>query len=194
MKSEKQSAKHKTQRYRHVAGKPWIEVRVKDPQQLFDVRDPAPFRERDLDDDFVKYIVSSAQEFSISTPIKIAIYIEAKEATNLEQSAIQEAIHSYFLYQTELQAHDLKRFAKRAQLFLFIGVLVLISCLSIAQNLPVMTPPGPIGILREGIIIFGWVSIWKPIELLMFDWYPIYEGLRLYKKLVATEFIVQFSK
>jgi hypothetical protein len=36
-------------------------------------------------------------------------------------------------------------------------------------------------------VIFGWVSIWKPIELLLFDWYPLVEKLRLYRKVLETE-------
>ncbi len=66
-------------RYKTSEGKKWIEVRVKSSQQLFDVRDPAPFRERDLDDDFTEYIFASAREFSISTPLKIVIHIEETE-------------------------------------------------------------------------------------------------------------------
>lgn len=50
-------------RYKHAEGKRWIEVRVKSSQQLFDARDPAPFRDRDLDDDFIEYILSSARTF-----------------------------------------------------------------------------------------------------------------------------------
>lgn len=180
-------------RYRHAEGKRWIEVRIKSSQQLFDARDPAPFRERDLDDDFVEYILSSVREFSPSSPIKLVIHVEEKESKDLPKDSIREAIRSYFAYRIELQRGDLKTFMKRAQLFLLIGLLVLASCLGIAQNLAVPSPPGAIGILREGIVIFGWVSIWKPIELMLFDWYPLFEKLRLYKRLLETEIEIRFA-
>lgn len=182
----------KKHRYKHAEGKRWIEVRVKSSQQLFDARDPAPFRERDLDDDFVEYIVSAFREFSISTPLKLVIYIEESETKEVPKDSIREAIRSYFGYKIDLQTGDLKTFIKRAQLFLIIGLLVLISCISVAQNLTVPNPPGAIGILREGIVIFGWVSVWKPIELILFDWYPLVEKLRFYKKLLATEIDIRF--
>ncbi len=183
----------KKQRYRHSEGKRWIEVRVKNPYQLFDARDPAPFRERDLDDDFVEYILSSIREFSFSTPFKIIVYVEETETKDLSKNAIQEAIHSYFAYKVDLQKKDLKTFMKRAQFFLMIGILVLVSCVGIAQSLPLSTQPGPLGILREGIVIFGWVSIWKPIELILFDWYPHYEKLRIYRKMLETSIDIHFS-
>ncbi|MGZ5278676.1 MAG: hypothetical protein ACXWC9_01965 [Pseudobdellovibrionaceae bacterium] len=181
------------QRYRHVEGKRWVEVRIKESQQLFDARDPAPFRERDLDDDFVEYIVSSAQEFSNSTPLKIVIYIESKGAKEIEKESIQEAIRSYFIYQTERQSIALKNFVRRANIYLAIGILILFTCLGVAQGLTTTDQPGPAGILREGIVIFGWVSVWKPIELLLFDWFPLYEKLRLYRKISITELDIRMG-
>lgn len=180
-------------RYKHVEGKRWIEVRVRSAQQLFDARDPAPFHERDLDDDFVEYIVSSAKELSLSSALKIVIYIEDREMRDLSKEVIREAIRDYFIYQSELRRTELAGFLKRAQLFFVIGLLILAACLGVAQSLTVPAPPGAIGILREGIVIFGWVSIWKPIELILFDWYPLFETLRFHKKLLATEIDIRFE-
>ncbi|MFZ3230991.1 MAG: hypothetical protein WA160_12355 [Pseudobdellovibrio sp.] len=183
----------KKHRYKHIEGKRWIEVRIKNPLQLFDARDPAPFRERDLDDHFVEYIMASANEFSTNTALKIVIYIEETETAELPRDSIREAIHSYLSYRIDLQRSELKTFMKRAQLFLLIGIFILILCLSVAQSLVIPIPPGPIGILRDGIVIFGWVSIWKPIELILFDWYPLFEKLRFYKKILGTEIDIKFA-
>ena len=187
------SEKKRKNRYKHAEGKRWIEVRVKNSQQLFDARDPAPFRDRDLDDDFVEYIYSSAREFALSSPLKIVIYIEENESKNLPKDSIKEAIRSFFAYQIELQRGGLKNFIKQAQLFFLIGIAILVTCIGVAQRLSVPNPPGLTGILREGIVIFGWVSIWKPIELILFDWYPLYEKLRFFKKLLETEIEIQFA-
>ena len=182
----------KKHRYRHEEGKHLIELRVKNPLQLFDARDPAPFRERDLDDDFIEYIMAALREFSISGPVKIVTYVESCETKDLPKESIRDAIHSYLSYQIELQTSSLKSFMKRAQLFLLIGLFILFFCISIAQGLTIPNPPGTMGILREGIIIFGWVSLWKPIELILFDWYPLFDKLRYYKKLLLTEVVIKF--
>lgn len=187
------SEKKEKHRYKHVEGKRWIEVCIRNSQQLFDSRDPAPFRERDLDDDFVEYILSSFREFAISSQLKLVIHIEESETKDLPKDSICEAIRSYFAYKIELQRGNLKTFIKRAQFFLFVGLLVLGSCIGIAQSLTIPNPPGAMGILREGIVIFGWVSIWKPIELILFDWYPLYTELRLYQKLLGTEIDIRFA-
>lgn len=187
------SKSSKRHRYKHVGGKRWIEVRVKSPQQLFDVRDPSPFRERDLDDDFVEYILSATREFAFSTPLKVVIYVEEPESTELSQASILEAIQSYLHYQIELQRKTLKQFVRRGQLFFLIGALILSACLITAQKLETLGQEGLISIFKEGLVIFGWVSMWKPIELILYDWYPLYEKLRLYKKLILTETEIRFA-
>ncbi len=181
------------QRYKLENGKRRIEVRIKSPYQLFDARDPAPFRERDLDDDFVEYILSSVQEFSSATKLKIVIYSVDPEPKELPEESIREGIQSFFSYRIDLQRGLLKNYINRAQLFLGIGLVILVSCLSIAQGLQVPEPPGAWGVLREGIVIFGWVSVWKPIELILFDWYPIIEKIRYYKKILDTEIEICFN-
>lgn len=183
----------KKHRYKHAEGKRWIEVRVRTVQQLFDARDPAPFRERDLDDDFVEYIVSAVSEFSLATPLKLVIYVDDKESKDLPKDSIREAIRDFFNFRIDLQKKELRNFIRRAQLFLLIGLLILGGCLWAAQSIVLPSPPGVMGILREGLVIFGWVSIWKPIELILFDWYPLYEKLRLNRKLLGMEMDIRFS-
>lgn len=180
-------------RYKLIEGRKWIEIRVKNPLQLFDARDPAPFRERDLDEKFIEYIITAVQEFPISTPLKIVIYIEENISNQFTINSIKEAIQSYLEYQKDLQKRNLKNFIKKSQVFFIFGLAILFLCISITQSLPPNSPLGFIRILREGMIIFGWVSMWKPIELVLFDWYPIYEKVRLYKKILNTEFDIKFN-
>jgi hypothetical protein len=179
-------------RYKVVDGKLCIEVRIKVAQQLFDSRDPAPFRDRDLDDDFVEYVVDSARELPRSAPIKLVIYVDAPEAKDLPKKSICDAIYNFFDYQAERQRLDLKSFMSRAQVFLAIGLVILALCLAVSQNIAGVNSLGSFNLLREGVIIFGWVSIWKPIELILYDWYPLYEKLRFYRRLLAADIDVLF--
>jgi hypothetical protein len=181
-------------RYRLMDGNRWIEVRIKSALQLFDSRDPAPFRDRDLDDDFVEYIQSAAKEFPKKTQVRIIIYIEEKRNPELNEGSISEAIQGFFIYQCELQKVVLSEYLKRSRLFLLIGVTVLALSIFSAQLLKQLEWDGPLSILREGLIIFGWVALWKPLELILYDWYPHYEKLQFYKRLIETEVRVQFKE
>lgn len=181
-------------RYRRVGDKRLIEVRVRTARQLFDARDPSPFRERDLDDDLVEYIVSSALEIGRSKSLKIVFHIEESEPKDLTTEVIRDSVRSFILYHIELQRASLRRFVRRSQLFLLIGALILATCLFVAQSIHKDETSYLLSVLREGLVIFGWVSLWKPIELVLFDWYPLYEKLQLHRRLYMSDIEINFAQ
>ncbi|HEU0284513.1 MAG TPA: hypothetical protein VFR52_05150, partial [Sphingomicrobium sp.] len=51
--------------------------------------------------------------------------------------------------------------------------------------------PEPLGsFLDEGLIIIGWVALWRPVEMLLYDWRPIRREKKMLDKLanVPVEF------
>jgi hypothetical protein len=169
-----------------------IEVRVKVPEQLFDIRDPAPFRERDLDESFFRYLMTSSKEVPRSKAMKILISIERRQGSDYTEASIEEAIKRYFLYREETQENELQKFLKRTQIYLFIGLGILFACLGIAEQIPEAEASWGLNVLREGLIVLGWVSIWKPIELIMYGWFPVYQELRFYRRLLNAHIDVDF--
>ena len=189
--SAKSSSSRK--RYRTSGDKSLIEVRVKNAQQLFDVRDPAPFRERDLDDDFVEYITTSVEEIGHNSNLKIVINIGEKETESIEKTVIKEAIESYLDYQIELKRLHLSKLFRTVRLFLFFGLASLFACLFVARTIEKKFDPDIFFyVTREGFVILGWVAIWKPFELVLFDWYPVFDKIKLLKKLRVCEIDILF--
>jgi len=58
-----------------------IEIKLNSVMQLFNSLDPSPFHEKDLDDDAEEYIVSTAREFALSTPLHLAIHLPPQAIT-----------------------------------------------------------------------------------------------------------------
>jgi hypothetical protein len=38
-------------------------------------------------------------------------------------------------------------------------------------------------ILREGLLIGGWVAMWRPLEVFLYDWWPMRSRTRLFDRL-----------
>ncbi|MCB0394446.1 MAG: hypothetical protein KDD25_07795, partial [Bdellovibrionales bacterium] len=38
-------------------------------------------------------------------------------------------------------------------------------------------------LLKEGLLLTGWVSMWKPINIFLYEWWPLYDDIRLYEAL-----------
>ena len=55
-------------------------LKVRHSRQLFDGRDPAPFRERDLDEDAVEYFLAAAHEIPRKQPLSIVVTIRTSQS------------------------------------------------------------------------------------------------------------------
>jgi len=179
----------KTDRYKHEKEYIIVEVGVKNSRQLFNERDPAPFRERDLDPQFVIYLVSAVEEFSLRTKMKIRILTsDADDCKPEKKLAIQEAIRTYFKYESELANSKLRKRHKTARYFSLIGLATLVLCLSIAQYMASLKFAPVMGnIVSVSFVIIGWVVMWHPIEALLYDWWPIREQRQYFDKIATME-------
>jgi hypothetical protein len=173
-------------RYKREDGKVVIEVAVNTSRQLFNVRDPAPFRARDLDGDFVNYVLSSVQEFPLKTDMKVRIVVREENDQSVDQNVIREAIRAHFLYESRLVQKQIRKRLRIGRFYLVIGLLVLFVCLGIAHLLGSWLSHFGFGkIVGEGFAIIAWVAMWRPVEIVLYDWWPLRE-LKMYLAKVAS--------
>lgn len=171
-----------------------VEVAIKNLRQLFNERDPAPFRERDLDPQFVTYIVSAVEEFSLRTKMKIRILtIDDSDLENEHSITIREAIQTYFRYEAKLAKASVRKRRRTARFFFLIGIITLFICLTIAKFISsIQTSPALADIFSVGFVIVGWVALWHPIEALLYDWWPIHEKQMYYEKIATMGVEITF--
>lgn len=179
--------------YRREDGKICLDIRLRTGGQLFDSRDPAPFKERDLDEHAVDYIVSSAQEHRPSKPMKIVIHLSDEDPNPLDSEVIRESIQRYFQYENELTRSKLRHTLRQGSLALIVGLLFLLASVSFGQFIGQYDFIWA-SVLREGFIIMGWVAMWRPIDVFLYSWWPQIEYRRLMEKLSRTEVEVLFHK
>jgi hypothetical protein len=159
-----------------------IEVFVDRIEQLFNSMDPSPFHERDLDDDAEEFIVSWAQEFPRRDPVSLVIHVNQLPAQRDAQHLLEAAVHHYFAYRAKLKRLELRHLLNEGRTSLIIGLAFLSACMLTSQLLRRQAGTLPI-VLREGLIIAGWVAMWRPMEIFLYEWWPLLRKSRLYQKL-----------
>jgi hypothetical protein len=161
-----------------------IEVRVERIGQLFHTLDPLPFRERDLDADVEEYVVGWAGEIARNHPISIVIHMPAAEAQRDEAQHIETAIRNYFAYRADVLGWDLRDLFRTGRASLAIGVSVLAACIVVGKAAGGLLGAGYVGrFFDEGLIILGWVANWRPVQIFLYDWWPLVRRRRLYRRL-----------
>src|SRR5687768_5673683 len=146
-----------------------IRVRVSELKQLFNAIDPSPFRERDLDPHAEEFIADWAKEASPSATLGLAVYLDRRGGLPDEPAELREAIHEFFRHRAELARRRLRELFRRGQTSLVIGLCALGVSLA-AGNLVAGVFSNHIAeILKEGLLIGGWVAMWRPMEIFLYD-------------------------
>jgi hypothetical protein len=159
-----------------------ISLKLREMSQLFNSMDPSPFIEKDLDDDAEEFIVSWAQEFSRDDPIKLRIYLDQWPAEDPKE-LIKTAVHNYFAHRAEITDLEFKRLLKQGRTSLLIGMVFLAVCLGLSRMLLGQEAGTWAAVVRESLTIAGWVAMWRPMQIYLYDWWPLRRRSRIYATL-----------
>lgn len=171
-----------------------IAIRLERIGQLFNSMDPSPFHEQDLDADAEEFIFSWAQELPSRDPITLAIQINEPLHGRHTPELIQKAVHHYFAYRATLNRLELHRLWKDGRTSLLIGLSFMAACLFIAGLFPTAAVHRGWSIAREGFTIAGWVAMWRPMEIYLYDWWPLRRRGRILEKMSYMEVQVRTTE
>ena len=161
-----------------------LEIRIRKLDQMFDSRDPSPFLAQDLDDDAQQYVVASAQELSSRLPLALVIHLSEPAESPAKARDAGEAIREHFKRQSGFVSLRLKDLLHDGWISLAIGLGFLAVTLTASAALAKWAETSTVAdVFREGLIICGWVAMWRPIQTFLYDWWPLLGDRRLFDRL-----------
>jgi hypothetical protein len=164
-----------------------IEVRVRDLNQLFDSLDPSPFHEKDLDRRAEEYIVSSARELPGRAPPTLVVHLDRAPGGPDEPEVLRDAIRSHFVRAAELSRRELRQLMRRGWISLAIGLTVLAAALVGGEVASRLAEEPWATLAQESLLIGGWVAMWRPMEILLYDWWIVRGERRVYDRVGRME-------
>jgi hypothetical protein len=167
-----------------------IELRLANANQLINTMDPSPFHERDLDRDAEEFIVSWAREQSPDVLLRLRIVLK-QPTDEAVARMVQDSIKHYFAYRALNSRREVKELMREGRTSLLIG-LVFLGLMLVARS---FVPSSGMWSdwLREGLIISGWVALWKPIDIHLYRWWPLRAHGRLLTRLSSCPVEVVFE-
>ena len=161
-----------------------IEIRVGELKQLFNSIDPSPFREKDLDPAAEEFIVEWAREAHRSAALELAVHVDRPAEPESDPAQLADAVHEFFRARAKVTRTKLRLTFRNGRISLVIGIF----CLAVSVGLGTLvgrwlTEQHTAGLIRESLLIGGWVAMWKPLETFLYDWWPIRAEARLYDRL-----------
>lgn len=170
-----------------------IEVHVGELKQLFNSIDPSPFRNKDLDREAEEFIVGWAKELPRDADLALVVDLDREAGLPDEAAVLRDAIHEFFRQRAEAYRRRLRELLRRGRTSLLIGLTVLAAAIALGDFLATLMKTSRIGeILRESLTIGGWVSMWRPLEIFLYDWWPIRSEAQMSDRLASMPVRIRY--
>lgn len=167
-----------------------LALRVQQLSELFNSMDPTPFHHRDLDTDAQEYIESWAMAYPADSHFRIVVHI-AQMPPQDPTGTVVEALHNYFDYKAEVTTRHLRLLLQEGRTSLAIGLSFLVGCVLLADLLETTTQGTFFRVIQEGLLIGGWVAMWRPMQIFLYEWWPLARRIKVYRALARAHVQVE---
>ncbi len=163
-----------------------IEVRLRELAQLFNMMDPSPFIDRDLDAAAEEFIVSWARELPHKGELELVIHL-ATAPDPVRAAGTPQAVRHYFASRAEFKRRELRLLLRRGRASGIIALLFLAGCFGLGEMVRQASQQTWTGFVEVGLQIAGWVAMWRPLEIFLYDWWPIRSDQALLERLARMQ-------
>ncbi|MEQ1868916.1 MAG: hypothetical protein ABL961_02715 [Vicinamibacterales bacterium] len=171
-----------------------IEVRVAELRQLFSTMDPSPFHERDIDPRAEEFIVDWSRDLPAGSPLALVVHVERPVEGPDETAIVRDAIHEFFSQRAASTRRTLRELFRRGRISLVIALAFLALSIVVSDSLAsYLGASHLVEVMRQGLLIGGWVAMWRPLEVFLYDWWPIRADMRLFDRLSAMSVTIAYG-
>jgi hypothetical protein len=97
---------------------------------------------------------------------------------------LPDAIRNHFAYRSLQTRQNLRELLSVGWRFLAIGLSVLGLCFLAIQWLKISDSSSTAArLLEQSLLILGWVANWRPLEIILYEWLPLWRLLVLQRRL-----------
>jgi hypothetical protein len=160
-----------------------IEVSVAGLRHIFNAIDPAPFHEKDLDPKAEEFIVGQARHLHRTARLGLLVHLDGPgDPADLE--TLKRAVTDFFDRRAQGSRLRLSELFRMGRVSALIGLAFLAASLLASRVVEQAMADRPVGgLFKESLLIAGWVAMWRPLEIFLYDWWPIRAQVRMFRRL-----------
>jgi hypothetical protein len=161
-----------------------LEITVVDEQQLFNSMDPAPFRKRELDAAVIDYIVAFAENAPRDADLKLLLRL-SKPIAGADAAAIfRDAKGENFRRLAAATRRKLRRLFRDGRVSLVIGLGFVALAIAIGESIAASIRDARTAqLVADSFVIGAWVALWHPLNIFLFEWWPLRREAVMYDRL-----------
>jgi len=165
-----------------------------DIHHFFEAPPLDPFAGDSIDESGIEQLMDTMKARTRGAPKleRIVLHLPAGEITPDLVAKLKAAIVTYCNVQKRLSRQKIRETRIEGQRALRIGFIAWAVCLLLStlseQVFASYSLQGRL--FGEGFLIAGWVSLWRPAELLLYDWWPFARDMKLYERIKAMDVVI----
>lgn len=172
---------------------PVLSIRIASLDAMFDSRDAHELSVRRIDLEWLEYILELMDEQTGKGATDLALRMPPDALASWSESALIESLRRELTRREEFLTIKLRENFRLGRISLLLGLLVLFFFVGLSM-LSNRLPIGPLReIFHEGFMIIGWVALWRPVEILLYDWWPIIADRTKIRRLLAGNITIHLS-
>ncbi len=166
-----------------------LDIQLDNYRDVYSDWDFAPFQNRDLDDDFVEYLLESSLEIPLRYKFKVVFFLPNEIKNKKREHRSTEGIRHYFEYEYNRNRRKIFRMLRDTFGFFITGSLLIV----LAVFLETFTVDHVLmKVVTEGLYIGGWVMMWEMFSAWFFDVKKLRKILKHYKRLQEIEYAYSY--
>lgn len=140
------------------------------------------YGKRMLNPDAEEAIIEEATTVLPKDPISLKIHLGSDEINRKDE--IATAIHQHFTYRRKKSERQIKLILQLGWRGLGVSIILMALIISLTLFILKQLPEGSFSvIIREILVILGWVALWRPADYLLYEWRQFKREANLFRKL-----------
>lgn len=157
-----------------------IRLTVRSVNGLLDV-EGSPLAEPRLHPEFAHAVWSKALQSKSGTNFHLELAVPAEDRHRVAE--VRDAVRTHFQHKQGEYAEELRALYQDGRRSLVIGLLIVALLLTLAEGIVYVSERRLAYALSESLIIFAWIVLWHPGELLLYAHFPVRRHLNLAREL-----------
>lgn len=162
-----------------------IDIQLDGYRDVYSEWDYSPFQNRDLDDDFVEYLLECSYEIGHRYNMKVVFHLPKMIKDENKEIKSTTGIRHFFAYQFKRNRNYMFRVIRDTVVFFLLGTLMITfsTILKNTLNISLFNQ-----VLVEGLYIGGWVMMWEMFSTWFFEVNKYRNKLKHFKRLQNIEY------
>ena len=133
------------------------------------------------------YIIDTVRGFPVKTKFKRIIYLPHELASGDHARKIRPAIRHHFEYRVMGADRKFRSHFRHGRTTLLIGLSFLTIALIARQMVSHLSNVLAAQLFADALLIIGWVAMWEPVTVLLYELWPIIRMKKVYQKISGME-------